>query len=570
MARSTRTVDLNAGPRGASRSFGNIVDTYVQPAATKSNLRGLADALGVAGGAVATEQARLKEEQKKQDERLGQMEGLALSMNTDPSKIKAGEMFPQASPAFMAGLRQSQSQAWAYQTLRDWAAEYETWDGKDSNNPGDYQAWMGQKLQEAREAIGDDQFAIAGALPILQQGINNMSGKHTAYTADRVKKDEMTAMGEITLGIMETHSFEDDPTGERLMMEIATQADIRVNKGLNGTEVNQKMVDDVLNYADAMNDTRFLAALAKAHDSGKYRLTPAQMKQVDDMRLNIQSEMDAVAADNAAAAKKQAAAQKDAALTSYHQGLLEDRFLMPDPSLPQDTYKAALSIRSAYNQALNTIDPDAEAVAFAKLNAVIYEPGFEKLPYNEKIKVIAPLLASPDMQLSESSIGSVFRVLGATNDPKSPLGNTTVSKLRGNATSAMKSLGGGIATLGDENQLAVAFQSSYDMAMINFDVEGKTPVEIRDIHNAVVKDVMLDLLSKQETRFTLIDNFADNPALAEQFGLGDYMKAYYDSNPGQQAIDELELIEQTQPEEPQGEETSIIEDAVDAVTSIFE
>ena len=547
MASNTRSINVNAGPgRSASRSFARVFDTYTAPAQSRSGLHSLGAALGLVGDSFQSAENRRRQEEKDElergDKRRGMLAGLSLSLVEDPAKIKSGEMYPQESEAFMAGVNQSQAQAWAYETLRTWNTEYESWQDRDSNNPALFQTFMSDLLGKARSSIGDNEFAIAGALPVLQQGVNNLSTKHTAYTADRVKTDDIKSMQSVALGLMENHDWDADPTGGDLIAGIAFQTDLRVARGLDGTLINQTMVDDVLNYADAFNDTRFLAALARAHDAGTYRLSAAQMKQVDDMRLNIETEIDAVAADNAAAEVKAVKEAKNTALNDYHAALLEDRMLLPSKDLPEDVYRSALALRSAYNQALNTVDPDAEAVAFARLNSVIYEPEFQKLPYHEKVAQIAPMLADPAMSLSEGSIAGLFRVLGAKSDPKSSFNNPVIIKLRGNAVSAVKTLGGGIISMGNENQLGVAFQSAYDNEVLRYDLEGKSPAEIRSIHDGIVKQTMLDMLAHQETRLLLLASLEDNPELARQFGIADYTDQYYSDNPAQKASDELELI----------------------------
>lgn len=540
MSRSTRNINLNAGTgRSASRSFGSVVDTFVAPARGKSGWHSLSKALGVAGDVVGRQEEIARQQKAAADERRGQIEGISLSMAHDPALIKAGEMFPQESTAFMAGLRQSQSQAWAYEQMRRWNSEWDASPNKDSNDPEAFKGFMQTKISEFRRSVGDDQYALAGALPVLQQGINNMSTQHTAYTSDRVKSDELTAMRDVTLGIMETHDWDQDPTGSALVQSLALQADMRVAKGLDGSSVNQKLVDDVLSFSDAMNDTRYLAALAKAHDDGTYRLSASQMKQVDDALLNIEAEEDAIERSTAAALKKQKDDMKASALQNYHTALLEDPLAMPDKGLPQDVYKSALALREAINKALRVSDPDAEAAALKTLNAALYHPDFRQLPYHEKMEMVLPLLNDPNVPASASLIQNTMRLIGAEHDPASPLSNATITKLRGNAVTAMKTMGGGVSVFGNDNQLAVALQSNYDNLMLGYDLEGKTPLEVRDIHDQVLYRSMMDLLENQDTRLDLLDSLENNPALVRQFGLTDYFAEFYEQDAVAKAADEL-------------------------------
>ena len=546
MNRNTRSIDVNAGPaRGGARSFAQVFDTYQAPAQSRSGMHSLGKALGLVGESFQSAEIRRRNEEKiKQEEadrRRGIIDGLTGSMSHDPAKIKSGEMQPQQSQAYMAGLQESQAEAAAHQFAQEISSSYDAWSGKNSNDPAVFQEWLAGKIDAARKSIGNSDYAIAGSLPVIQMTINNMNAKHTAYTSKRLKDEDITSMQTVSLSLMEGQDWENDPTGASLISSLAFQADIRVARGLDGGVINQTMVDDVMAFADAHNDTRYLAALAAAHDAGDYRLSAAQMKQVDDMRLNIESELDAVAADNAAALKKEQTEAENAALKAYQAELFENPLVMPSKELPPEVYKTALSLRSSYNQAKDYVSPQAEAASFAVLNAVIYDPEFQKLPYSEKLSQIAPMLADPSMNLSEGSIAGVFRVLGAKSDPKSIFNNPTdICRAPAGALQiSMEALGFDDNSFGAKKQLATAFQSEFDnLAIAAGDIEGKTALEIKQLHDDIVGQVMQGLLSNPETRATLQSTLVDSPALAEQFGLQGYLDAQADA---EQAKAEEEL-----------------------------
>lgn len=533
--------------RGSARSFTQAVSTYVRPADTRGNTSGfaqLADAVGVA----MTRKQTLEDERDKQQ---GMMEGLMLSASEDPAKIKSGEMYPQKSAAFMMGLRESQAKAWAMGKQSEWALEYDQWEGKNSNNPADYQEWLAGKLGEARSELGSDQFALAGAMPILQQTVANMGTSHAAHTSKRVKAEEVEAMRKINLGLMESYDPDSDPTGEGLMTALAGQVDLRVSKGLDGATMNQHLVDDALDYADAMNDTSILAAMASAHDSGVYKLNAAQMKQVDDALINIQNEMDSIASQDAAAAKAAREAAEDTALGEYTAQMNSANPPLPPAEMKKANpklYKEMLQMRSAYTSAVNYIDPQAEQASLSIIYSTIYQPEFQQLPYAEKSAALSQAItegsAAGTIALSEGTIAGLYRTIGGTSgkDPKNPLSNTGITKLRGNVYKAMQTYGGGITTMGDENQLAIAFASQYDQMIMDFDLSGKTPIEVRQVHNAVTKEVMIDLLGRQDTRLQILDSYEDNPAMFESMGMGAYFREFYNENADAKAADELEML----------------------------
>lgn len=571
MARNVREDMTSVRSAGPSRSFAQSVSTYVRPTDTRGASSGFAQ-LAKAVGVTMDRKQTLEDEREKN---LGMMEGLALSATHDPAAIKAETMYPQASPAFMAGLRESQSKAWAFGKLGEWQTEYDAWEGKNSNDPTDYQKWLGDKLGEARSELGTDQFALAGAMPILQNTVANMGSHHTSETAKRVKADEIKAMRQITLGMMEQHDFTNDPTGEGLIAAIASEADQRVAKGLDGSEINQHIIDDALSYADAMNDTRVLGALATAHSNGTYKLNATQMKQVDDALLNINNEINAVARQDAAAAKAAKDAADDAALGEYTSQMSSSQPPMPPVALKKtnpELYKSMLTMRSAYTSAVNYVSPDVESKSLDTIYKTIYAPDFQNLPFAEKSQALsAAIVAGTEngsVSLSEGTVAGLYRIIGGgtDKDPKNPLSNTGITKLRGGMVKAMQTMGGGIATLGDENQLAVAWQSDYDQMIMDYDLSGKTPVEVRSIHNEVNKQVIIDLLGRQDTRLQILESYENNPALFESLGMGNYFTSFYDANAGAKAADELEMLTGGAPvETEEDEDESILDQALNAI-----
>lgn len=532
--------------RGGARSFARAVSTYVRPTDTRGQSNGFA-ALANAVGVTMTRKQQLDDERDTQE---GMMEGMMLSAAQDPAKIKAGEMYPQKSPAFMAGLRESQSKAWAMSKQAEWSLEYDQWEGKGSNDPAAYQEWLAGKLGEARSELGSDQFALSGAMPILQQTVANMGTHHASETSKRVKAEEIKAMREINLGLMEGYDFNADPTGEGLMAALAGQVDQRVAKGLDGATLNQHLVDDALDYADAMNDTGILAAMASAHDSGVYKLNAAQMKQVDDAMINIQNEMDSIATQDAAAAKAAKEAAEDGALGEYTSQLNSANPPLPPAEMKKSNpklYKEMLQMRSAYTSAVNYVDPQAEQASLGIIYKTIYSPDFQAQTYAEKSAALSQAItegaAAGTIALSEGTIAGLYRVIGATSgkDPKNPLSNTGITKLRGNVYKAMQTYGGGITTMGDENQLAVAFSSQYDQMIMDYDLTGKTPIEVRKVHNEVTESVIIDLLGRQDTRLQILESYEDNPALFESMGMGSYFQKFYSTDAQAKADDELEM-----------------------------
>ena len=502
--RNSRTFRSSLSSGSGARSFVKGVSTYVQPAATgTSNMERLGKALQL-GASVADRKAKLDNEADKQ---RGLIEGLTLSAAGDPAKIKAGEMYPQESQAFMMGLRESQSKAWAFSQMTQWQQEYEQWGDRDSNDPAAFQSWMAGKLGDARDAIGGDQFAIAGAMPILQQSLNNMTVAHAAYTKDRVIGEENQAMRDIVGGMADSLNTEDpkhpsyDPDGELMMAAIDNEVGIRVKKGLDGTKAKQQVLDDLLDRADAMDDPRLYEALANAHDKGIFKLNPDQMKQVEDAHHDYENEMDSLAADEA---KAQAAAKKaaeNAALADYTMQVGQDgQYPLPPEGLKAnpELYKSMLGMRKAMLSAKDYVDPRVEQAAMGQIWAKVYSPEVAAMGTAAKMATISNFINSnPDIALSEGTMGSLMRELG---DPKSAnkvlVQNATYKNLH---TATIKTVKAAFDTPADmfgeggDNRLSAAFEGMMSQMTAALP-EPKSPLDAKETYNEMAEFVSEQIL----------------------------------------------------------------------------
>lgn len=531
MNRSTRNINVNAGPRrGGARSFGRVFDNFVAPAQSRSGLHSLAKSLGLAGEAFQSVEIKRKNEeaaaQERADARRGELDGIAASMMTDPAQIRQGTMFPQQSAAYNAAYKESWGQASATLTVKNWETEWGNWDKRDSNDPNDFTEFLQRRVSDFRREYGQDEYVMAGANPVLTRGLTSMSAKHAEYTGERMKREDMESMQIISLDLMERQDWEQDPTGSMLIQNLAFQADVRVQRGLNGTEVNQTLIEDVLSFANTHNDPRYLQALAAGHDSGAFRLSAAQQELITEEALNIESELDEIARDNEAVQAKMEKQERERQLNGYLQELQADPMAMPPAEWSADMAKTALGLRKAINQAKDYVDPAKEAQALVGVNALLYSEDFQKLSYDEKLAQITPLLTDPSNQFTEATINGIMRKVAGKTDPNSVFNNPTLSRLYDNTVRMVTTLGYEKETFGERNQLVAAFRSAYDsIALETGPLEGKSVAEITEIHKTIVNQVMQDLLSIPDVKgnfVTLLEN-KDNAAIMHQFGLKDYL-----------------------------------------------
>lgn len=506
--KSSRTLSASISTGAGARSYVKGVSTYSPPAQTGGNgMAQLGKALSLTGS-IVDRKAKLDNEADKQ---RGLIQGLTMSAAGDPAKIRSGEMFPQESAAFMAGLKESQSKAWAYQQMTGWQSEYDQWEGKNSNDPNDFQEWLGGKLGDARSAIGDDQFAIAGAMPVLQQAMNNMTTSHAAHTKNRVLAEETQAMRDIVGGMAQNVNTTNpshpsfDPEGENFMSAVDNEVAIRVRKGLDGTKAKQQVLDDLLNRADATDNEELYTMIANAHDKGIFKLNPDQMKQVEDAHHDYENEMDAIAADEA---KAQAAAKKaaeNAALGEYTAEIgVDGEYPLPPEGLKRgnpDLYKSMLSMRSAMLKAKDYVDPRQEQASMTKIWGTVYSDKFQKMSKANQIATISQMInTDPEIALSEGTVGSLMREIGKDGStPKVISQNATYKTLH---TATIKTVKAAFDTKADmfgeggDNRLSAAFEGTMAQLAADLPVPAN-PTEAKKMYNE---------LAEAATEQLLIDN----------------------------------------------------------------
>lgn len=434
---TTNSRSFRASVSTGRRAFQSSITpkpTFATQAVNKSPLRGLAKALGLAGD-IADRQKKLQDESDKQ---RGLMESLVSSADQDPAKIKAKEMFPQESLAFMSAFREGHAKLWAQKKYSAWKLEYNTWEHKNENDPVHFQNWLAKKVGDARLVIGDNQFAIAGAMPIFNEAIHNMTAEHTKYTGDRIiAEEEQNIFERIDQTVLNrnvdnpTHPSY-DPTGESLFAYINTEIGMASKKGLDATKIKDQILTNLLATADANDDDNLYNLIIESSDSGLLKLTPEQLLKVETSHLNHRQERDAEDAAIAAQAKALKKEEEDKFLGLYLTRFANKDYRMDDipPELIKRYPKVYTSIQSALTQmrkANDYVNPEDETNDVIEINRVIYSEDFKKLSTPQRVDALTTLIKDKGLQLSEGTVSKLYATVG--KDPKDPkifLNNATV------------------------------------------------------------------------------------------------------------------------------------------------
>lgn len=432
---NSRTFQASVGTgRRAFQSSITPVSTYATQVKETSGLRGLSKALGLAGD-IADRQKKLQDESDKQ---RGLMASLVDSAGKDPAKIKAKELYPQESLAFMMAFREGQSKLWAQKKYTSWKTEYDTWDGKNSNDPQDFQNWMAGKIGEARSLVGDNQFAIAGAMPVFNEAMHNMTAAHAKYTGDRIIQEEtdniLERVDQAVLNRNTTNPSHPsyDPDGKYLFGYIDSEIGMAARKGLDGGKIKEQVVKDLLATADAYDDDGLYQLIMDSSDNGLLKLKPEQRVAVETSYENHRDERDK---EDTALAKEAAALRKAEEnqllgqyLSQFAIGNFDTRDITPEliAKYPK-VFKAINAAKSQMRSLKDYVDPVQETKELAGINALIYSDEFKKLDKASRIAALNTIIEQKKLQLSEGTVGRLYSEIAKDEkDPKVFLNNANV------------------------------------------------------------------------------------------------------------------------------------------------
>ena len=432
---NSRTFQASIGTgRRAFQSSITPVSTYATQVKETSGLRGLSKALGLAGD-IADRQKKLQDESDKQ---RGLMASLVDSAGKDPAKIKAKELYPQESLAFMTAFREGQSKLWAQKKYTSWKTEYDTWEGKNSNDPQDFQNWMAGKIGEARSQVGDNQFAIAGAMPVFNEAMHNMTAAHAKYTGDRIIQEETDNILErIDQAVLNRNTTNPshpsyDPDGTYLFGYIDNEIGMAARKGLDGGKIKEQVVKDLLATADAYDDDGLYQLIMDSSDNGLLKLKPEQRVAVETSYMNHRDERDkedtALAKEATALRKAEEAQFLGQYLNQFAQGDFDTSSITPDliAKYPK-VFKEINAAKSQMRSLKDYVDPALETVAVSKINALIYSDKFKKLDKASRISALNQIIEQNQLQLSEGTVGRLYsEVAKDEKDPKELLNNAQV------------------------------------------------------------------------------------------------------------------------------------------------
>lgn len=413
--------------RSPARSFLQSLDNFYAPQRDHRSEQATQEGIGAFTG-IMQEQANRAKQLQREDERLqGIQDAMREQAGEEMRGVQTGSIFRQHSSFYMSGLNETRGRAAAARFKAETAQAYLDWEGRHTDDDGSaYRAWMNERVANFMGTLGDDQYRVAGALPIINEVANNFAAQHTGFTAERLETESFEAYDEIVSGI-----FLDLANGEVDMEEavdrIASEADDMYLT--DGAAANNRVVDAAIRYASIHNNPDSILALARAHDSGRLRISQSN-------REKLANAMDAVEADIAREASRsnaeQTAARKaadQAEMNAWAATLEANPYAemppvseVPNAALRRDMMTLAAATRTA----AEVTNPSIEAVDRINLEQELYNAGSVR----DKVDILARFTLSNPTALSGADIARYTQGFMAQNDPGSIINDPMMGRYR--------------------------------------------------------------------------------------------------------------------------------------------
>lgn len=414
--------------RSPARSFLNSLDNFYAPSRDVRGERAVQEGLNAFSGIIDQKASRIKGEMADDERQQGIQDALREQAGEEMKGVQTGQLFRQHSRFYMAGLNETRGRAAAARFKAETAQAYQDWEGRHTDDDGSsYREWMNTRVANFMGTLGEDQYRVAGALPIVNEVANNFAAQHTGFTAQRLETESFEAYDEIVSGV-----FSDLANGEFDMDEaisrIASEADDMYLT--DGAEANNRVVQAAIRYANIHNDPDSILALARAHDSGRLPISQTNRERLANAMDAVEADINRNAANSNARLTAEQKAAKAATLDNWARTLEAD----PYADLPStneigdaDLRRDMMTLQSAVRTAAEAENPQLTAQ-----NRILFEADlFEAVSVQDKLRVLANFVGNSPNSLNSTEITRYSREIMDQGRPDAMIKNTLVSDRRG-------------------------------------------------------------------------------------------------------------------------------------------
>lgn len=413
--------------RSPARSFLNSLDNFYAPSRDVRSERALQEGINAFSGIIGQKANRVKGEMADDERQQGIQDALREQAGQEMQGVRTGQLFRQHSRFYMAGLNETRGKAAAARFKAETAQAYQDWEGRHADDDGSgYREWMNTRVADFMGTLGDDQYRVAGALPVVTEVANNFAAQHTGFTAQRLEQESFEAYDEIISGV-----FTDLANGQMDMdsavARIADEADDMYLT--DGAAANNRVVDAAIRYANIHTDPDAILALARAHDSGRLPISQVNREKLANAMDAVEAEIDRNASKANSRATAAAKAARTQALTGWGAQLAADPYAeLPSFSEVGDpqTYRDMVSLQDAFIKGNEVDNPEIASVD--RMNLEIELHNAETM--QSKLDILTRFTQSNPTALSGADIAKYSQGIFAESDPDSLINNQTIGRYR--------------------------------------------------------------------------------------------------------------------------------------------
>lgn len=424
--RSNRVVPTN-DVRSPARSFAQSLDNFYSPARDTRSEQAFQRGIDAFSGILQQEANQIKETRNNDEMLQGVQDAMREQAGQELLGVRTGSIFRQNSRFYMAGLNETRGKAAAAKWKADTALAYEEWDGRHTDDDGSaFREWMNGRVADFMGTLGEDQYKLAGALPIINEVATNFAAHHTGFTSSRLENESYEAYDTIVTGVFDALA-NGEIDMDQAIERIAFEADEMYLT--DGAAANDRVVTAAISYANIHNDPEAILALARAHDAGTLKLSVANQERLANAMDAVEADIERNAAKANARATAEEKARRTATLNAWGATLAED----PDAELPSfadvgdhQTYREMITLQDAMIKSAGVENPTVTNVQRMKLEVDLYSaatPG-------DRIRVLNEFVQENPYALSASDVAGYTKTILAKNDPGSIVNDPTIGKYR--------------------------------------------------------------------------------------------------------------------------------------------
>lgn len=427
MAPRNSRVNPETEVRSPARSFLNSLDNFYAPSRDTRSEQATQQAFNTFSGILGEKADEMRKERRQDEYNQGIADAMREQAGQEMEGVKTGSIFRQHSKFYMAGLNETRGKAAAARFKQETTQAYQEWEGRHTDDDGSaFRAWMNERVANFMGTLGENQYQISGALPTINEMAHNFASQHTTFTTQRLQNESFEAYDEIVSGV-----FTDLANGE-IDMEgaVALLGDEADDMYLtDGAAANDRVVDAAIRFANIHNDPDALIAMAKAHDSGRLKISQGN-------REKIANAMDAVEADIARETAKRNSrddaeekARRKAVLNAWGSALAEDPYAeLPTFSEVGDakTYREMVTLQEAFIKGHSTENPQITTQQRMGLEVDLYSASTA----GEKISILSEFTKNNPTALSGADVAKYSKEIFASTDPGNLVNDPTVKQFR--------------------------------------------------------------------------------------------------------------------------------------------